>query len=134
MAPPFFTGIYAALLAGFFIYLSARTIQSRRSARVVIGTQGDETLLRRSRAHANFAEYVPLTLILMALAEGNGAAWWIINPIGLVLLAGRAIHAYGVSQTNETLSYRVRGMVMTFAALGTAAAVSIIVAVLGLFS
>jgi uncharacterized protein len=39
----------------------------RKQFKVLIGDAGHERLLRASRAHGNFAEYVPIALILLLL-------------------------------------------------------------------
>ena len=111
------TPLYAALLALFFMFLSFRVIGFRRSAKIALGDGGDSVLLRRQRAHGNFAEYVPLALLLMALAELQGLPSWKLHAIGLLLLVGRGLHAYGVSRDPEPLRLRVYGMILTFAAL-----------------
>lgn len=115
------TGFYASLLAVLFIYLSARVITARREARVEIGVGEDAELLRRSRVHANFAEYVPMALVVMALAESVKAPLAAIHVLGLMLLGGRLLHAYALSQTPHILRLRVWGMVLTFATLGIGA-------------
>lgn len=117
------TAFYAALLALLFIVLSVRVIGWRRERRVEFGHGEDAELLRRMRVHANFAEYVPFTLLLMALAEGLTTPGFLIHLIGLLLVSGRLMHAYGVSQTPGILRYRVYGMWLTFTALGLAAVV-----------
>jgi uncharacterized membrane protein YecN with MAPEG domain len=76
---------------------------------------------RRTRVHANFAEYVPLTLVLMALAELQGQPGWSIHAIGALLAVGRLAHAYGVSQAPQIGKLRVLGMVTTIAAMVTGA-------------
>lgn len=117
------TSLYAGLLALLYLVLSFRTIGARREGRVEIGDGGNKELLRRMRVHANFAEYVPLALVLMALAESQrlGALW--LHAIGGLLLVGRVVHAYGLSQSPHIMPLRVGGMVMTFTAiLGGAAA------------
>ena len=53
------TALHAGLLALLVLVLSFRTILYRRAHKVEIGDGGDKELLRRSRVHANFAEYVP---------------------------------------------------------------------------
>jgi uncharacterized membrane protein YecN with MAPEG domain len=116
------TALYAGLLAPLFIFLSMRVIRRRRGAKVAVGDGGDMALLRRMRVHANFAEYVPFALLLMALAENLGTWPWLLHLLGLVLLAGRVAHAYGVSQPKETFAFRVGGMMATFAMIGAAAA------------
>jgi uncharacterized membrane protein YecN with MAPEG domain len=109
--------MYAAILALMYVALSVRVIGARRSARVALGDGGNAVLLRRQRVHANFAEYVPLALILMMLAEQQQMPALIIHALGASLLAGRLIHAVGVSRHPEQLWQRVTGMSLTFAAL-----------------
>ena len=114
--------LYAALLALLFVALSIRTLRLRRRLRIGIGDAGNEQMLRAMRVHSNFAEYVPLTLFLIYLAEVQGAPALLIHALGLCLLAGRLSHAYGVSQANENYTFRVVGMSMTFASLISASA------------
>jgi hypothetical protein len=120
------TAFYAALLAALFVFLSVRVIGHRREARVEIGPGNDPELLRRMRVHANFAEYVPFALLLMALTESIKSPSVLLHILGLLLLAGRVIHAYGLSQTPHILRYRVLGMTITFAVIGVAALVCFI--------
>lgn len=109
--------VYAALLALIFAVLAIRVIGRRRVARVSLGDGGDRQLLRRQRAHANFAEYVPLALILMICAELQQAPFWFLNLVGLCLVVGRALHAYALSREPEPMSLRVAGMALTITAL-----------------
>ncbi len=115
------TPLYAGLATLFFVFLSFRVIGMRRAAHVALGDGGDRLLMRRLRAHGNFAEYVPLAIVLMALAELQDTSVWILHFIGVVLIAGRLVHAYGVSQEPERIKLRVAGMVLTFTALITGA-------------
>lgn len=114
------TAFYASLLAGLYMVLSARVIGWRRERRVELGDAGDKQLLRRMRVHGNFAEYVPFTLLLMALAETMAPPYILLHIVGLLLIVGRGLHAYGLSQTPQILRYRVFGMVLTFFAMGIA--------------
>lgn len=134
MTAPIYTSLYALLLAVLFVYLSSRVIRTRRTARVAVGTGDDAALLRATRVHGNFAEYAPFTLLLIALAELNGAWPVLVHALGLLLLAGRAAHAYGLAPTKDKFGFRVRGMAMTFFALIGAAVTAAIFAVLQLFS
>ena len=111
------TAFYASLLAAVFLVLSVRTINQRRAARVEIGAGESIELLRRSRVHANFAEYAPYALLLMALAESLKAPPFLLHAAGLALLAGRVMHAYGLSQSPQVLRLRIMGMWLTFAAI-----------------
>ncbi len=115
------TAFYAALLAVLFLVLSVRVIGWRRESRVEFGHGEDIELLRRMRVHANFAEYVPFTLLLMALAES-------MAPPHVLLHARRAL-ARGRAPAAclrrlaipPVMRYRVYGMWLTFVALGLAA-------------
>jgi uncharacterized protein len=111
------TALIAGLLALLFVFLSVRVIGARRGARVAIGDGGDKLLARRARVHGNFAEYAPMGLLLMGIAENGGAPKMAIWMIGGLLLLGRLIHAYGVSQEKEQLAFRVTGMALTFTAI-----------------
>ena len=119
------TPLYAGLLALLFVFLSMRVIATRRSADVGLGDAGNSTLIRRQRVHGNFAEYVPLALVLMALMDLQSQPLWIVHVTGLLLLSGRLFHAYGVSQDPETIRLRVMGMTLTLMSLVTGALVNL---------
>lgn len=127
LTPVTTTSIYAVLLALLFLGLSARAMLGRRRARVPLGDGASEDLRRRLRAHANFAEYTPLALILMALLELQGAGGVVLNIIGLLLLIGRIAHAFGISRIPEhSLSRRIGvGLTMLSMILSCLALVSI---------
>ena len=111
--------LYTSLLILVFVILSIRTIRVRRMSKIAIGHADNQDLLRASRAHANFAEYVPLSLISIFLVESNGASPIFIHVLGFTLLIGRIIHSYGISQVKENFRFRVSGMVLTFSVLLT---------------
>ena len=76
--------------------------------------------MRAARVHGNFAEYVPFALLLLVMVElrgapGSQALGWTLHTLGLVLVLGRASHAFGVSRTPENFRWRVTGMMLTFA-------------------
>lgn len=124
------TPIYAALLAIFFATLSLRVINYRKSAGIALGDGNEKHLLRRQRVHGNFAEYVPFILLLILLCELQGTPAWALHGMGLLLLAGRAIHAYGVSQEPEVIKIRVIAMSLTFATMICAAITAFMMAIL----
>lgn len=122
--------VYAALLALLFIALSINVIRVRRATQTALGDAGDARLLRAMRVHANFAEYVPLALLLLYAAAGLGAAAIWLHLLSTLLLAGRLSHAWGVARTPENLTFRVVGMVATFFVLA-ATALTLLVLALG---
>lgn len=111
---------YAAVLGLLFAALSVRTLLLRRRLRVALGDGGDERLLRAMRVHANFAEYVPLVLLLILLSEQSGAPYFLVHSLAALLVLGRALHAWGVSRAPERHPYRVAGMALTLTSLGSA--------------
>ncbi len=111
---PHIVPLYAALLALLFVGLSLRTLRMRRRLRIAIGDAGNESMLRAMRVHSNFAEYVPLSLLLIYLVEIAGGSSVLVHGLGISVLLGRVSHAFGVSQTQENLAFRVAGMAMTF--------------------
>lgn len=116
---------YASLLVLLFIFLSVRVVRVRRSLQVSIGDAGDKRLLRAMRVQANFAEYVPIALLLLLALELQVFYPWALHLLGAILLVGRLLHAYGVSQAREQLGFRIAGMACTFAVMLLAAAILI---------
>jgi len=113
------TSIIAAVLTIVFIGLSFAVIGLRRKNKVSLGSGGYEDLERAIRAQGNFAEYVPLGIILIACLELNGAPWWLIAIPGATLIIGRLIHAVGMNTPPPDFSKRVLGMKFTFYTLIT---------------
>ena len=121
------TPFYAAILGLLFFALSLRTLGLRRKLRIAIGDAGDPKMLRAMRVHSNFAEYAPLTLLLIFMLESEGAHYALVHALCICLLLGRLSHAYGVSKISEDYRYRVFGMAMTFTALVGSAACLLLV-------
>ncbi len=115
------SGFWAALLGLVYVWLGIRTQRLRRELRIPLGDGGDPRLLRAVRVHANFAEYVPMTLVLLLMLELQGAHRGLVQGLGACLFLGRLSHAFGVGRIPEDYRYRVLGMALTFTALGTSA-------------
>ncbi len=115
------TALYAALLGLLFILLSARVSKYRLRGHVSLGDGNVAELGQAIRAHGNFAEYVPLALILIALLEALGAAAAIVHTLGAMLLLGRILHAWGMSQPNAVHNARKFGIVLTWLSIAVAA-------------
>jgi uncharacterized membrane protein YecN with MAPEG domain len=115
------TAVFASILALMFIKLSFDVIGFRRKNKVSLGSGGVDELERAIRAHGNFAEYVPFGLLLIGALELNGAPFELVAPLGVLLVVGRYFHAKGINEPSPTFTNRVRGMKLTFAALGLSA-------------
>ena len=110
------TPFYAAVLGLLFLVLSVRTLRLRRALGIPVGNAGNPLMIRSMRAHANFAEYTPYSLLLIFLFELGGGFHWLINGLCICLLLGRFSHAYGISCDVEDYRFRIFGMAMTFTA------------------
>ena len=84
----------AATLVNF--WLGIRCGQARHSENISIGDGGNDKLIRRMRAQANFGEQAPLTVILVGLVElaGKGGQW--LAPAAAVFILGRIAHGFGM--------------------------------------
>ncbi len=111
---------YAAFLGLFFILLALAVIQARGRYRVPLGFGGVAELERRIRVHANFAEYVPFALLLLAMAEVRGTSRLALHVLCVCLVAGRLLHAWAVSRMDEDVRIRIAGIALTLTALGGA--------------
>ena len=107
------TLIYAGLLALLFLLLSWRVVQLRGHG-VSFGDGGNTTLLRRIRAHANFAEYVPFILLMLGFLELSHLPAWLLHTLGITLLIARLLHAYALSYREQFKFGRFWGTALTF--------------------
>jgi uncharacterized membrane protein YecN with MAPEG domain len=94
----------AGLAALINIWLGIRIGEIRRTEKISIGDGGNERLIARMRAQANFIENVPLVLILVVLIEmavggtidgvAHSPTWlWVVATL---FMLGRIGHALGM--------------------------------------
>jgi uncharacterized membrane protein YecN with MAPEG domain len=114
------TSIVAALAAVALVTMSIAVSLRRMKVGVRIGFGEDPLLMRRIRAQGNFTEYVPLALLILALAEYQGASTALLWTVAGLLIAGRCLHFAGI-MTGST-SLRAPGMIGTYSALVVGAA------------
>lgn len=111
------TLIIAAAAALINLWLGFRVSQVRVSAKVLTGDGGDPRLLARMRAHANFTEYTPFFLILLALVElARGAHLWLWG-VAIVYIIGRILHAFGMDSVAKPARSRAIGILITWLVL-----------------
>lgn len=128
------TTLSASLLALIFISISIRIIKLRYKHQISIGSGGNEQLARIIRGHGNFAEYVPIALILMLCAEANQANPMILGGLAVIFVLGRLLHAYAFVFDKMYFKSRFRGMILTFGALILLAVLDIFYLVSGFIS
>jgi uncharacterized membrane protein YecN with MAPEG domain len=105
--------IVTVALAVVNLWLSIRTGQARQAAKVSIGDGDNPLLIARMRAHANFTEYVPIALILMALLESGGADSRLLWILGIALVVGRLLHPFGMERPSPN-PFRITGIMLTY--------------------
>ena len=115
------TALYAGLLTALYLFLTCRVIVARRKQLVDMGDGNDPFLRRLVRGHANFAEYAPLGLVLLGTLELGGWRPWLLHALGMMLLVGRAAHAWSFSVSELRLPSRTLGVVLTTTMLALAA-------------
>jgi uncharacterized membrane protein YecN with MAPEG domain len=122
MPPLPVTATTAALLGVVFVVLTARVIGARGKTGASLGDGGGAVipsgqestvpLLVATRSHANFAEFVPFTLILLGFVEATGAARWFVCLLATMLLIGRVLHPFGMGRKIPN-PFRAAGAVLT---------------------
>ncbi|CUJ86278.1 Inner membrane protein YecN [Ruegeria denitrificans] len=122
------TPIYAALLAILYVVLSAKVISQRRSDKISYGDGNNQSMLKVMRTHSNFVEYTPFALLLIAMVDLQGAGGLLLNLLGLALLTGRVMHAYGFGRSPQIVILRQIGMLLTFTAILVAAIANLVLA------
>ncbi|HRD78155.1 MAG TPA: MAPEG family protein [Hyphomicrobiaceae bacterium] len=108
------TAIYAGLLGLIAIVLAAMVGRARVATGVSLGDAGRPALLVAMRRQANFVEYVPLFVVLLAIVEINGAPRWWLHTLGSIVVAARIIHPFGLRHDVMRTIPRFLGTVGTF--------------------
>lgn len=98
----------ASVLAVMGTVLAARAAMLRVKSGILFGDGGNQDLITRMRAHANFVEYVPLLLIMMALLEVSGANRAFLAVTAVALVLARVLHAIGMTVSKPNF-YRATG-------------------------
>ena len=123
--PAAITALYAAILALMVTALAINVTVHRVKLKVAVGDGDNPQMLRMIRLHGNAAEYVPLALALMLAYELNGGAPVVLHIAGIVLVAGRILHAWGLWQADAPNLRRASGQTLTWLAIATLAALNL---------
>ena len=98
------------------IWLMIRCGQARTKGGVSIGDGGNDFLIRRMRAHANFVESAPFVLVLLAALEATGGTNNWLWGLGILFIVGRLAHGLGMDGGPLGKS-RMVGTLITFVTL-----------------
>ena len=129
MHVPAITGLYLAFLALLYAVLGLQVSRLRRGNRVLFGDGDNRELRSAIRAHANFMEYVPIIVLMIALLEMSGTPAARIHWLMGLLLIARLLHPLGMYVGPRTLQFqicRVGGISLTWLVLVAAAIMSVL--------
>jgi uncharacterized membrane protein YecN with MAPEG domain len=121
---PSITATYLAVLALLYAALGLQVARLRRGNRVVFGHGENKKLRSAIRAHAHFAEYVPIIALMVAMLEMSGSPAMRIQMLMGTLLVVRLLHPLGMYAGPQTWRFRIcriGGMVVTLVLLTTCA-------------
>ena len=104
---PSTTAVYTALLALLYAALGLRVAVLRRRNRAGFGDAGNAELRSAIRAHAHFAEYVPIIALMVAMLEISGLSTISVHGLMAALLVARLLHPLGMYADPQTLRFRV---------------------------
>ena len=113
----FVTPLYAGLLTLFFVLLSVRVVNLRRRGIIFGDNNGEIGVTRIVRAQGNFAEYVPLALLMMAVLEASRHSIYVLHALGIALVVARLLHGFALSFGWQPRNGRIAGAALTFAVL-----------------
>ncbi|MET4896831.1 MAPEG family protein [Sphingomonadaceae bacterium jetA1] len=106
----------AAAAALVNLWLALRIVVGRVRGKILIGDGGDSRLATGMRAQANFVEYAPFVLILMALIElAGGSPFW-LWILGGAFIVARIGHGWGMMRPVPNIG-RAGGALGTWAIL-----------------
>ena len=107
------TPLFAAIFGLMYIALSVNVVRLRFKKQVSLGTGDIGALEKEIRIHANFAEYVPFTLLLLILHEILTLSSSLVFWLGCLLLISRVCHVIGMKNGKDYFIYRKLGMIGT---------------------
>lgn len=86
-------------------------------AKYPIADGNNESLKRHIATFRNFTEYVPMSIIMLALIESNGASSTLVWSLGITFIVGRLLHVMGMLINPHFPLPRIIGMFATYAIL-----------------
>ncbi len=108
----------AGIAALINMWLGIRIGQVRTREKISVGDGGNEALIRRMRAQANFIEFTPIVLILFAAIElAKGPSTWLWIVAGVYML-GRVAHAIGMDGNSKARGGGILITMLTMVGLG----------------
>lgn len=95
--------LYAGILGLMAVILAAPAGLLRGKLGISVGDGGNMGLLLAMRRHGNFAESVPILLIIIGFLEMNGVSGTAIHAMGSILVLARVAHAIGLKEDIQNI-------------------------------
>jgi uncharacterized membrane protein YecN with MAPEG domain len=123
---PVITTLAAGALGLILAVLSGQVVAARTSGKVIIGSGEDTSskLFIAIRCQANFAEYVPLTLLLIGLVELRTGPTLLVKILAASLVLARLMHPFGMRRAAPN-PFRAGGFMVTLAVLAVASVAAV---------
>ena len=109
--------LLTSISALWLLVLSARVIALRGVSFLKFfsfNNYGEQTLTRAIRAQGNLIEYAPIFLILIFIAEYNGAHPHMLYMTGTIFIISRLMHGIAFGFMKYSPFLRVGGTLLTF--------------------
>ncbi|MCH2227507.1 MAG: MAPEG family protein [Candidatus Caenarcaniphilales bacterium] len=122
------SALFASILAFLYVVLVINVVRIRRAGKVAIGDAGNEELSYAIRAQSNFAEHVPLALLLIICLDLQEASLILVQILSLILVLARISHAASLlyfERKKNIFNFRVIGTAGTMTSILIAAIVNI---------
>ena len=107
MQLPSITAAYLAVLALLYATLSIEVVRLRRKKLAGFGDADHAQLRSAIRAHAHFAEYVPIIALMVMALEISGLPETSIHGLMETLLVARLLHPFGMYSRPGSLVFRI---------------------------
>jgi uncharacterized protein len=113
---PHITAGYLAVLALIYAALAVHVVRLRLRNRAAFGDADSLALRSAIRGHPHFAEYVPITTLMVAFLEMSGTPAFRVHLLMAALVLSRLMHPIGMYANPLTWQFRIfrtGGMTLT---------------------
>jgi len=111
------TPMFAALFGVLYVLLAFNVVRLRIGGQIAYGDGDNRDLMIAIRTHANFAEYLPFTLLLLWFVESMTFSITLVFWLGTILLIGRVLHVLGMAYPKSLMICRKIGVVVTLSVI-----------------
>lgn len=119
------TSFVAVLLSLLMVGMAIRIGMMRRANKIGAGDGKNKGLAKLIAAHSNAVDNIPLGIILLALAEIQGANASLLATCGIIFVSARGMSAFGLKQHAGHSPGRFYGIILTWLSLVSLAVINL---------